>query len=223
MKISAFSYHETFSIIPAYAAYFKRVKDKEFLDWVKQIARPVEGKPLSQWKAQIGYYQTKEFYDKTKQELILLLEKSETEPVLINDEHWLVCGEKFGPTGWFFKGKFYNIENQNENYSQQQKKLLILEHYDKDRKKWEKLNHLYGDDRSEDVQSVNGKYVRQNIPEKVRIEVWRRDDGKCAKCGSRERLEYDHIVPVSRGGANTARNIELLCEKCNREKYNNIQ
>jgi 5-methylcytosine-specific restriction endonuclease McrA len=36
--------------------------------------------------------------------------------------------------------------------------------------------------------------------------------------GSRGRLEFDHIIPVSRGGANTVRNIELRCEPCNRRK-----
>ncbi|HWY32094.1 MAG TPA: HNH endonuclease, partial [Candidatus Acidoferrum sp.] len=65
--------------------------------------------------------------------------------------------------------------------------------------------------------------VRQPIPSAVRREVWRRDQGKCARCGSREKLEYDHIVPVARGGSNTARNIELLCESCNRSKSHSIQ
>ncbi|MEA2409867.1 MAG: hypothetical protein QOC77_428 [Thermoleophilaceae bacterium] len=59
---------------------------------------------------------------------------------------------------------------------------------------------------------------RQAIPERVRHEVWRRDRGKCVECGSRGRLEFDHIIPVSRGGANTVRNIELRCEPCNRRK-----
>jgi len=36
--------------------------------------------------------------------------------------------------------------------------------------------------------------------------------------GSNERLEFDHIIPVSKGGSNTARNIELRCEACNRRK-----
>jgi HNH endonuclease len=60
--------------------------------------------------------------------------------------------------------------------------------------------------------------VREAIPERVRREVWRRDDGRCVDCSSRERLEFDHIIPVSEGGANTARNIELRCETCNRPK-----
>lgn len=63
---------------------------------------------------------------------------------------------------------------------------------------------------------------RERIPEKVRNEVWRRDEGKCVRCGSREKLEFDHIIPISKGGSNTARNIELLCESCNRKKSNRI-
>ena len=46
----------------------------------------------------------------------------------------------------------------------------------------------------------------------------RRDRGRCVDCDSRERLEFDHIIPVSKGGSNTARNIELRCEACNRRK-----
>jgi Holliday junction DNA helicase RuvB subunit len=64
---------------------------------------------------------------------------------------------------------------------------------------------------------------RDAIPSAVRREVWRRDGGKCARCGSRKNLEYDHIIPVSKGGSNTARNIELLCEEHNRAKSDLIQ
>jgi hypothetical protein len=59
---------------------------------------------------------------------------------------------------------------------------------------------------------------REPIAERVRHEVWRRDGGRCVDCGSGFRLEFDHIIPVSRGGSNTARNIELRCEPCNRRK-----
>jgi hypothetical protein len=58
----------------------------------------------------------------------------------------------------------------------------------------------------------------RRIGAEVRRAVWKRDGGQCAKCGSREALEFDHIVPVSKGGSNTERNIELLCEVCNRRK-----
>jgi hypothetical protein len=64
---------------------------------------------------------------------------------------------------------------------------------------------------------------REAIPTSVRRAVWSRDSGRCAQCGSRDRLEYDHIIPVSKGGSNTERNIELLCEACNRAKSDSIR
>ena len=63
---------------------------------------------------------------------------------------------------------------------------------------------------------------RISISSNVKREVWRRDQGRCARCGSRENLEYDHIIPVAKGGSNTARNIELLCQECNRKKSDKI-
>jgi 5-methylcytosine-specific restriction endonuclease McrA len=63
---------------------------------------------------------------------------------------------------------------------------------------------------------------REPISEAVRLFVWQRDKGKCVKCGSNERLEFDHIIPIAKGGSSTERNIQLLCEKCNRAKSTNF-
>lgn len=64
--------------------------------------------------------------------------------------------------------------------------------------------------------------TRSRIPQAVRSEVWRRDSGKCADCGSKQRLQFDHIIPVSEGGATTVRNLQLLCERCNLRKHAKI-
>jgi 5-methylcytosine-specific restriction endonuclease McrA len=66
------------------------------------------------------------------------------------------------------------------------------------------------------------RLARPHIPAAVRREVWRRDEGRCTECGSNKRLEFDHIIPISRGGSNTARNLQLLCERCNRHKSGRI-
>lgn len=56
------------------------------------------------------------------------------------------------------------------------------------------------------------------IPKAVREKVYKKHGGKCKYCGSRRRLEYDHIFPFAHGGKNTVRNLQLLCFKCNRRK-----
>lgn len=59
---------------------------------------------------------------------------------------------------------------------------------------------------------------RHSIPDEVKVAVWRRDGGRCVQCGSAADLEYDHVIPVALGGSSTVRNLQLLCEPCNRSK-----
>ncbi len=62
----------------------------------------------------------------------------------------------------------------------------------------------------------------RSIPRDVRQRVWQRDGGKCVECSAIEYLEYDHIIPHSRGGSNHDANIQLLCRRCNGKKSDNI-
>jgi len=43
--------------------------------------------------------------------------------------------------------------------------------------------------------------------------------GHCAYCGSTERIEADHRIPLCRGGSNEINNILPACRHCNRRKH----
>jgi HNH endonuclease len=63
---------------------------------------------------------------------------------------------------------------------------------------------------------------REPIPEDVRLLVWARDGGACVRCGEKQGLQFDHIIPVALGRANTEENIQILCQICNRKRSDKI-
>lgn len=64
---------------------------------------------------------------------------------------------------------------------------------------------------------------KRHIPTHVKVEVWKRDQGKCVQCGLQENLHYDHDIPYSKGGSSlSAQNVRILCAKCNLQKSNRI-
>ena len=65
---------------------------------------------------------------------------------------------------------------------------------------------------------------RRVIPTSVKLQVWKRDEGKCVICGAKDELHFDHIIPFSRGGTSLrAENIQLLCARHNIAKRDNIE
>jgi len=62
------------------------------------------------------------------------------------------------------------------------------------------------------------------VPSAVKLEVWKRDKGCCVKCGRKENLHFDHVIPYSQGGSSKdAKNIQILCSKHNLEKHDRIE
>ena len=62
----------------------------------------------------------------------------------------------------------------------------------------------------------------RHIPREIRQRIWQRYGGQCADCGANQYLEFDHIVPVARGGSNSEANVQLLCRNCNQKKSDRI-
>jgi hypothetical protein len=118
----------------------------------------------------------------------------------------------------------YKLEEQAkiEDQDRSEKEKIKQQMLEKERKKRlhkEALNELI-DDGHIFREFTNNE--RESISQDVIDRVWNRDGGRCVKCGSQDKLEFDHIIPHSKGGAATYRNLQLLCEKCNREKSNKI-
>jgi len=65
---------------------------------------------------------------------------------------------------------------------------------------------------------------RRLIPTNIKLEVWKRDKGRCVKCGANDELHYDHVLPYSRGGTSVvAENVQLLCARHNLQKSDRIE
>lgn len=58
------------------------------------------------------------------------------------------------------------------------------------------------------------------------VEQWeaikRGQNGRCAMCGKAVQLTKDCVIPVSRGGAYTASNVQGLCRSCNSRKKDRL-
>jgi len=76
----------------------------------------------------------------------------------------------------------------------------------------------------EDIQNIQKGYIQdiRKIPSEVRQKVWKRDNGRCVKCGSKEKLQFDHIIPVSKGGGYSVENTQILCQECNLKKQTKL-
>lgn len=115
-------------------------------------------------------------------------------------------------TLWFYNERFYW---EDERLEVDDVKALIL---DRLRRRDQKLKSARSLMKAEE----EGRPIRARIPTELRREVFQRDGGACIACGSKFDLQYDHVLPVARGGATTLENLQLLCADCNRSKSDSI-
>jgi hypothetical protein len=118
--------------------------------------------------------------------------------------------ETQGRGWWLFRDTCYC---EDEGLSAIELKALVLEREGRRERRVQRAVALM--QQSEPVREAPAREV---LPGALKRLVWQRDGGRCVACGARERLEFDHIIPVSLGGATSARNVQLLCEECNGRK-----
>ena len=118
--------------------------------------------------------------------------------------------EKLRSGIWSFNGVFHLVDSWTEN--------------DGKRNVFKFKLHAIDDDAIGELSTTPELNHRRIIPTAVKLEVWKRDGGKCVKCGSADELHFDHVIPYSRGGTSLkADNIQLLCARHNLQKHDNIE
>jgi hypothetical protein len=66
----------------------------------------------------------------------------------------------------------------------------------------------------------------RNIPRDIMLKVVRRDGQICQECHCNvpdTNIEFDHLIPASKGGPINVDNLRVLCKECNRKKSNSLE
>ena len=98
-------------------------------------------------------------------------------------------------------------------------------------------DNLWRNNNLEKVRESNRRWQEKNpekILENIHIRKARKQNNKtyfvrkkfivrlynssCVFCGSKEKIQMDHVMPISRGGQHSEGNLQPLCQKCNYSK-----
>lgn len=121
----------------------------------------------------------------------------------------LLADERGSTTTWAFEGRVYRTREQ---LTPADVLALVREREGRARRRLERAHARLAHD------DAGTAPRREPIPRAVRLAVFERDGGRCAGCGATFELQFDHVIPLSLGGATTVANLQVLCAECNRRK-----
>lgn len=115
---------------------------------------------------------------------------------------------------WQFQNKFYS---ENDGLSSDEIHALLVTREQRKRQQIDRAQATF----AMGYEPRNAA-VRRAIPDDLKQYIWTRDEGRCRSCGSTNELQFDHIIPVSKGGSSNAENLQVLCGPCNRSKSSGL-
>lgn len=85
-------------------------------------------------------------------------------------------------------------------------------------REWAARNH----EKVMELQRVRRAPINQStLPRDVRSLAFSVYGDACLSCGSKESVEVDHVIPLTKGGTHTVENLQPLCRSCNASKGQN--
>lgn len=117
---------------------------------------------------------------------------------------------------WYFQNVIYW---ENERLNARQVHALLSERLSRRNAQIDRAEQLLVMDR----RATERPRRRAQVSDDVKHFVWMRDEGRCRHCGSSVELQFDHIIPISKGGSNTPENLQVLCGPCNRRKGGSVR
>jgi len=138
------------------------------------------------------------------------------------------------------QNKKYREENKKEalEYHKEYSKKYYKKNKDKKKeysKKWEEKNPNYRNNYMKKysktekgkINYTKGNLKRRTLKKKAKntltkkeIKIIQDRDKKCVYCGSNKNLQFEHIIPLNKGGENSFLNGVMACKSCNSSKRN---
>ena len=120
---------------------------------------------------------------------------------------------------WFYSNFLLYVNRQCRSEKDYEHiKLKVEEHVLERGDEYQKLVKKI--DRLRQISSNRLQPNRKQISDDVSAFVLQRDLNKCVLCGDDINLQFDHILPVSKGGNNEPENLRILCQQCNQSRGN---
>ncbi|HQE49833.1 MAG TPA: HNH endonuclease [Fervidobacterium sp.] len=129
---------------------------------------------------------------------------------------------------WIKENKEYH--NELKEKWKQENPGYHKEYRIKNRDKMQRASRLWMKNNPERAKIIraNAKNRRRAREEKVEStltsdeweSILKKYNYRCAYCGSGEKIEMDHVVPISKGGGHTFENVVPACRSCNASKSN---
>lgn len=76
------------------------------------------------------------------------------------------------------------------------------------------------------TETKEDRRTSRNIPRDIMLKVVRRDGQVCRACHKNvpdNEIEFDHVIPRTRGGPTSPENLRVLCRGCNRKKKDGLE